>query len=409
MVYAPMGLGSIVCTWAAFSSVLLVSVTGASSLPADLNGDGVVDHRDVEIVQGSLGAKDPNIIPIDGAAGGSFVLDQTGKTYVLQGPTTGHFIVQADNLVLDLNRNEVNGLPAGVASVTVQGRDRITLRNGTIHGSPVGITIRDSNDLHLEDLTVQDCLNEGIVVSSSNRISLNRVACKGNYHGIVFSGVRDILATNCDVSENRDIGIRCTGCNNASFNGITARANATDGMDFAECHSVHVRGLQAVQNKDDGIDFRDTTCASLSESVSDNDGPSLELDGGSDVTVRDSRYGDGADSEHLVGFNVVRRFSSLRVRVVDNNEAPLVGARVEIHDTSQAPAGMTGQADLAFSLKTDYQGNLPALDLLWYTRMGTLVTQSGPYRLRVTCPGFQVAEWSYDAHAPAEKTFMLRP
>ena len=408
MAYAPVGLVSIVYAWAAFYSVLLVSVTGASSLPADLNGDGVVDHRDVEIVQDSLGARDPNIIPIDGAPGGSFVLDQTGKTYVLQGSTTGHFIVQASNLILDLNHNEVNGLSAGVASITVQGRDRISLRNGTVRGAPVGITIRDCNDLRLEDLTVQDCLNEGVAISSSNQISLDRVTCKGNYHGMAFSAVQDILATNCEASENRDIGVRCTGCNNVSFDGITARANATDGMDFAECHSVHVQGLQAIHNRDDGIDFRDTTCASLSGSVSDNDGPSLELDGGSDVTVRDSQYGDGADSEHLVGFNVVRRFSSLRVRVVDNNDAPVIGARVEIYDRSQA-AGVVGQADLAFSLKTDYQGNLPALDLLWYTRMGTLITQSGPYRVRVVCPGFQVVEWSYDAHAPAEKTFILHP
>lgn len=388
---------------------LLVCAAQASALPEDLNRDGVVDQRDVEIVQKGLGSRDPNIIPVDGATGGLFILDQAGKTYVLQGSTAGRFIVQANDLILDLNRYEVRGPGTGGAGISVQGRARITVQNGTIGGWAKGISIRDSNDLRLEDLAVRGCQAEGIAAEASNRLVLDRVTCTGNTHGMAFLAVRGIRATDCEASENRDIGVQCTQCVDCQFSGVTARSNGTDGVDVEACHDLHLRGLQALDNKDDGIDFRETTFASLSESVSDNGGPSLELEGGSDVTVRDSAYADGPDSENLIGFNVVRRCSSLRVRVVDDNEDPVYGARVEIFDTRQAVAGQSGQADLVCSLNTDFQGCLPALDLLWYTRVGILRTQSGPYRVQVSHRGFQDVEWICDAQVPAEKTFTLHP
>jgi len=388
--------------------MFLVSVTQASSIPADLNGDGVVDQQDVQRVQSSLGARDPNIIPVDSVSG-PFVLDQGGKTYVLQGPTASPIVVHANDLILDLNGHQVRSMGMGGPGVSIQGREQITVRNGTIAGWARGIAIRDSNDLRVQDLAIQDCRQEGLAVDSSSRLCLEGVTCTGNMHGMAFSGVRAIRATDCRANENRDIGVQYTGCEDGLFSRMVARSNGTDGVDIEACHDLHIQGLQALENKDDGIDIRETTFASLSDSTSDNGGPSLELEGGSDVTVRDCQYADGSPSESLIGFNVVRRCSSLRVRVVDDNEDPVYGARVEIFDTRQAVAGQSGQADLVCALNTDFQGCLPALDLLWYTRVGILRTQSGPYRVRVSHRGFQDVEWVYDAHAPAQQTFALAP
>jgi nitrous oxidase accessory protein NosD len=394
-----------VVVWAAGCSLLLGSTTEASFLPADLNRDGVVDLHDVEIVQQSVGAGDPNIIALRETSGGPFILDRAGKTYVLQGPTTGHFTIQAANIVLDLNGQEVTPW-AGGAGITVQSHDRITIKNGRIRRAATGIMILDSNDIHIQDLTVQDSDSAGIAASSSSHLSLDRVACTGNFHGMEFSQVQGLVATECEATENRDDGIVCKGCQNGLFDGIVVRGNQ-DGIYMMDCHTIDVRNVQALHNQDDGIDFRDTVRASVSTSVSDNNDHNLELDGGCNVIVRDTQYSPDPNSEHLYAYNVVHRFSSLRVRVVQDGDVPVVGARVQVYDVSQAVPGQVDQADPTFCLTTDYQGNLPPLDVPWYTRIGNLVIPSGPYRVRVSDPSFQSVEWSFDAHAPVQKTFVL--
>lgn len=142
-----------------------------------------------------------------------FTVSAGGHYYVTRNlATTGDGItVNADDVVIDLGGFALSGDGgSGDIGISVTGRDRVTIRHGTIRSFSGGVILNAGcSDCLLEDLAVRNCSNTGVSASITTTLVVTRsvfrnLTCTGNgTHGLSVS-------TNATGTLGQNVIERCT-------------------------------------------------------------------------------------------------------------------------------------------------------------------------------------------------------
>jgi parallel beta-helix repeat protein len=170
-------------------------------------------------------------------------------------------VAGADGITIDLNGHTIDGqtLPTGTG-VVISGFDRVVVKNGTISGFDVGVSI----DFGADRTRVRDLRISGSRLGNGIEAGAVRTAVTGNTVfgraiGILVSGTTTTAAGNT-VKDN-DSGILVAGSRPVVTRN-TALSNAGDGIQ-AFAGAAAITGNVANANGDDGIDAAAATDATL--------------------------------------------------------------------------------------------------------------------------------------------------
>lgn len=204
----------------------------------------------------------PNLPPADPAAQSievlPFTITQPGR-YVLTSCLTGvsgqpGLVIDADNVLVELNGLSLIGVPGSQQGIIVVGRERvgIVLRNGNVHGWPLGgVDSSAARQVTAEQLTLADnglesslapgmllgpestviaCIAEsngsdGIVIGINGRVS--RSICRLN-GGNGLSASSGTTVAECTSSDNAGNGIAGSGLMVLE---CVVRSNSAEGID----------------------------------------------------------------------------------------------------------------------------------------------------------------------------------
>lgn len=196
-------------------------------------------------------------LPNDALMCGTVITANTTLQHSVGPCVDNGLVIGSDGVTLDLNGHTVYGLPGlpqaggplGGAGILVDGRQDVTVTNGTVKDFDGGVVIRGGEDNTVSDVHVTDNVGgplsqwgEGIGVWSStgNTLQGNTVSGNGPYAGIGLYGAGDNTVSGNTVTTNdvdrtptvnEDIGIRIEpGSHNNSVSGNTVTSNGLDGV-----------------------------------------------------------------------------------------------------------------------------------------------------------------------------------
>ncbi len=110
-------------------------------------------------------------------AGPCMVITQSTKLTRNVGPCAGHgIVVAANNITLNLNGFTVFGekKEAEQVGIYIEGRNGVTVRNGTVTGFDAGVAIEGGNGNTVKNMTVRDNVNDMIEPLDPRSILVNR-------------------------------------------------------------------------------------------------------------------------------------------------------------------------------------------------------------------------------------------
>jgi parallel beta-helix repeat protein len=170
-------------------------------------------------------------------------------------------VAGADGITFDLNGHTIDGQTLATGTgVVISGFDRVVVKNGTISGFDVGVSI----DFGADRTRVRDLRISGSRLGNGIEAGAVRTAVTGNTVfgraiGILVSGTTTTAAGNT-VKDN-DSGILVAGSRPVVTRN-TALSNAGDGIQ-AFAGAAAITGNVANANGDDGIDAAAATDATL--------------------------------------------------------------------------------------------------------------------------------------------------
>jgi hypothetical protein len=187
-------------------------------------------------------------------------------------------VAGADGITIDLNGHTIDGqtIPTG-NGIAISGVDRVVVKNGTITGFDVGVSIVFGADgTRVRDLRISGSAIGNGIEAQALRAALIGNTVFGRAIGIVVAGTTTTTARNT-VKDN-DTGI-LVGGSRPVVSRNTVLSNAGDGIQ-AIATAGAFNGNVANANGDDGIDVTGATGATLDgNSASFNTGLGFDADG----------------------------------------------------------------------------------------------------------------------------------
>jgi parallel beta-helix repeat protein len=204
-------------------------------------------------------------------------------------------VAGADGITIDLNGHTIDGqtIPTGTG-IVISGVDGVVVKNGTITGFDVGVSIVFGADrTRVRDLRISGSATGNGIEAQALRAAVTGNTVFGRAIGIVVGGTTTTAAGNT-VKDN-DTGI-LVGGSRAVVIRNTALSNAGDGIQ-AVVEATAITGNVANANGEDGIDVAGATGATLDgNSASFNTRLGIDADG--DVIDEGGNAATGNGSLH---------------------------------------------------------------------------------------------------------------
>jgi parallel beta-helix repeat protein len=173
-----------------------------------------------------------DVMTLPGDANSDIIISSAGSYYMSTNLTVGKtrtygIYIDADDVTLDLNGFNIVGVPGDEGIRIKSGRDRATLRNGTIRGCDYGVHCYPSPDIPegclFEQLTVSDCVFYGIYAGAGSRI----LDCRAhdNEGAGIYAGSASTI-DGCVVKDNKGNGIYAA--HSVSIGGCTVYGNQSN-------------------------------------------------------------------------------------------------------------------------------------------------------------------------------------
>jgi hypothetical protein len=307
-----------------------------------------------------------------------------------------------NNTIFDLNDHEITGSQVSpVIAISAADCNEITIKNGRISNSLTGVSIGQSSNIHLENMTIENCSHEGIQTSFINKLYLNDIICNNNVGaGIYISFSFTGFLENIILTGNGDEGIKSRYCDHLYLNKIISKENATDNIDFDGCNLVYINDANSTYAGDDGIDFTNTNAVISNSFIMYSHKIDIKLEEEPvKVIARNCIYG-----VETIGIGDLTRVSTFNLKVTDYDGIPIMDAEVRI--TSIQDTNVTNPEDdgLRYLLRTDYKGEV-STDVTYLNNFNYL----GPFHIDVTHPDYYQTYFAFDAYSPLDDTVMLWP
>ena len=347
--------------------------------------------------------QDPNIIPIYDIDVNE-IMNESGQYFLFQNDVkleNWFFLINESNdITLDLNGYEITGFQPFPA-IQINHSNNITIKNGRINNAGIGLVVQsDSNNIHIENLTIENCFQEGINISSiCNDIYLNNITCKNNEIGIKITRSNNYFLENITVTGNRDDGIIFGACDYLYINHIEARENASDNIDFSACSWVYIDDANSSYAGDNGMDLSTVFYGIVSNSsFTGSQGMDLKVENGSKhIFVRNCKYNKEQAED-------ISRVSTLNLTITNSDGNPIPDAEVWIESIQDV-----NNPVLKYLLRADYKGDV-STDVTQYTRRGGL-THFNPFDIDITHPDYASIYFVWDDpnYFPLKETIVLEP
>ncbi len=158
------------------------------------------------------------VTPVFAAEGDAILID---TDYTLTSDMTFDgtgFIINADNITLDLNGHNITGNYPSIYSdpflsgVEVKGHSGITIKNGTIIGFQVGVFLLGSNNNIIRGVTCDENTYLGVMISASNSNLIDNVTATSNrQEGLRVASSQHNTIINTTSSSNGWHGLQISG------------------------------------------------------------------------------------------------------------------------------------------------------------------------------------------------------
>jgi hypothetical protein len=156
------------------------------------------------------------------ASGAMFTISTSGYYYLtanLTGTPTNNTVsvirISSDNVILDLNNKTIlrsGGAGTGLILIEISsGQANITIKNGTLADSQIGIQLLASDNVTLKDLLITNSSNLGInsVTGTKNVLTLERVSVNNgtgadgsSAQGAAIRNTNNLTISNCHFDDN---------------------------------------------------------------------------------------------------------------------------------------------------------------------------------------------------------------
>lgn len=242
------------------------------------------------MVSEALGNCGPIALFADNLVGGVLTISESG-CYCLAENIFGQIVINANNVVLDLNGKKV------VSSnfdrpLTITSQNDIIVSNGTLKNNAVSVA--QCSNIALSNLTVQGMLIEdssnikidgnfstrsiALVRTDHSTVFNNKVVLEPNGAGILFQECSHCNAIS-NITENNGTGINCvinSECIKIHKN--ICQNNELNGIDFAQSKKSIITDNICARNGSDGISLDESTECVVKENICNgNDGVGISI------------------------------------------------------------------------------------------------------------------------------------
>lgn len=218
--------------------------------------------------------------------------------YFLGRDISGPIVISANNVIIDLNNNAING---GTTGLEADGVENITIKNGVIKNtSSAGISANNSQNVTLQDLLidqagtagassvlmitctcilfdkvkVQNASSNGVTLSDVHQCIINdTIVSDCGSNGLrILSGSEQVFIMNSSFLSNGIIGLSLISTQSSVIQSCIVEQNITRGIDVQSCFNIRLKNNQTNNNVNDGIRFLNSQNCCLLNHVANNNG-----------------------------------------------------------------------------------------------------------------------------------------
>lgn len=215
--------------------------------------------------------------------------------YILGRDINGLVIIEANNVVFDLNNHVISGTSRGIEAENVE---NVTIQNGSIKTmNDSAIAFENSQNIVLKNLFIdQPGSASGIFISTCSRIQLDaiqvqRAAVVGTFclnvsevvvsrsifkdnggRGLLFNIADQVFIHNSIFLSNGGDGLDLVDTQSSIIQSCISQDNVDRGIDMTNCFNISLQENQAHNNITDGIRLLDTNNCCLQRNIANNNG-----------------------------------------------------------------------------------------------------------------------------------------
>lgn len=223
-------------------------------------------------------------------------LDIQGETYILQANITTSgtcFVIEVDNITLDLNGYTITGDGTGRGVLIEEGNDFFTIKNGEISNFNKGIEGASCNNGIIQDNKIINNINGAIMIftmyGTSDNHNIVRNIIENNGLGIDLTESNNNIIINNKLTNNLLDGIDLSNSNNNTLNKNRIENNGWEGIDLNDGDDNIIRYNNIDGNGQDGIDLNDANNNIIADNkINNNDIDGINLDESLNNTIKNN-------------------------------------------------------------------------------------------------------------------------
>ena len=182
-------------------------------------------------------------------------------------------------------------------------RNESNLLNCDVYRNGSGISGTDNGFLTIEKSDIHTNYGEGIDLTKSSKIELNKCSVHMNKDAVILSEKSNFMGKDSEIDSNGGDAFLCLDNSELSLENCCIKENEEKGIEAQEKSKVTVKNCKIFSNHDDGIFAKETVSVKVENTDATENRTALHLKGKSDAEIVNCNFKKSGDCELFVTEN----------------------------------------------------------------------------------------------------------